>query len=50
MKRCYKPAFTIEASVKIILEGRGKHFDPKVVDIFSANLPEFIAIQKDYSD
>ncbi len=50
MKRCYKPAFSIEASVSIILEGRGKHFDPKIVDIFSANLPEFIAIQKDYSD
>ena len=50
MKRCYKPAFTIEASVGIIMEGRDKHFDPRIVDIFSVNLPEFIAIQKDYSD
>lgn len=50
MKRCYKPAFTLEASVNIITEGRGKHFDPRMVDIFLERLPEFVAIQKEYSD
>jgi putative two-component system response regulator len=50
MKRCYKPAFTIEASANIIIEGRGKHFDPKIVDIFIARIQEFITIQKEYSD
>jgi putative two-component system response regulator len=50
MKRCYKPPFTLEASVNIITEGRGKHFDPRIVDVFMERLPEFIAIQKEYSD
>jgi putative two-component system response regulator len=50
MKRCYKPPFSLEQSVAIITEGRGKHFDPRMVDIFLASLPEFIAIQREYSD
>jgi len=33
-ERPYKPAFTHEKSVEIILEGRGKHFDPQLVDVF----------------
>src|SRR5690606_12028402 len=31
-KRVYKPAYTHEQAVAIILEGRGTHFDPDVVD------------------
>ncbi len=50
MKRCYKPPFSMEQSVGIITEGRGKHFDPRMVDIFLANLPEFVSIQGEYSD
>lgn len=50
MKRCYKPAFSLEASVNIITEGRGKHFDPRMVDLFLERLPEFVAIQKEFSD
>jgi putative two-component system response regulator len=33
-RRPYKRPFTHEESVQIILEGRGTHFDPKLVDIF----------------
>ena len=33
-ERPYKPAFTHEKSVEIIMEGRGKHFDPQIVDTF----------------
>jgi len=33
-KRCYKDAFTHEKARNIILEERGEHFDPKVVDSF----------------
>ncbi len=50
MKRCYKPPFTLEASVNIITEGRGKHFDPRIVDIFTEHLDEFVRIQKEYSE
>ena len=33
-RRVYKPAFSHEAAMKIIEEGRGRHFDPDIVDAF----------------
>jgi putative two-component system response regulator len=50
MKRCYKPPFSMEQSVGIITEGKGRHFDPNMVDIFLANLDQFVSIQGEYSD
>lgn len=35
-QRCYKPAFSHEKSMNIILEGRGTMFDPRLVDGFFA--------------
>lgn len=35
-KRVYKPAFSHEKAREILLEGRGSHFDPEVVDAFLA--------------
>jgi len=35
-RRVYKPAFTHEAAMDIIEEGRGHHFDPDVVNAFVA--------------
>lgn len=40
-KRVYKTAFSHETSLAIIKEGRGKHFDPTLVDLFLANDKEF---------
>ena len=40
-KRVYKPAFPHEKAMEIILEGRGKHFDPALVDLFAASHQEF---------
>jgi putative two-component system response regulator len=34
-ERPYKPAFSHEKSVAIILQGRGTQFDPELTDIFS---------------
>jgi putative two-component system response regulator len=34
--RCYKPAYSHEESIKIIMDGRGTQFDPELIDI----LPE----------
>ena len=34
-KRVYKDAFSAEESFKIILQERGKHFDPAIVDVFA---------------
>ncbi len=35
---------------QIILEERGEHFDPDVVDAFLAREQEFIAISEQYAD
>lgn len=32
--RCYKPAWTVEASLEEIERGRGSHFDPDLTDVF----------------
>src|ERR1035441_6667625 len=37
-KRCYKPAFSLEESMKIIKEGTGRHFDPQVVQAFNNSI------------
>ena len=37
-RRVYKPPFTLATAVDIILEGKGSHFDPEIVDVFMENL------------
>ncbi|GAA5216829.1 HD domain-containing phosphohydrolase [Corallincola platygyrae] len=49
-RRVYKPPFTHEQAAQIILDGRGKHFDPAVVDVFEAIQDRFIEIAKEYAD
>lgn len=49
-KRCYKPAFPHEKAVEIICEGRGKHFDPAMVDAFVACAEEFREIASTFRD
>lgn len=49
-QRVYKPAFPHEKARAIILEGRGRHFDPAVVDAFLAIEDEFIHISEKYAD
>ncbi|MEJ2398744.1 MAG: HD domain-containing phosphohydrolase [Gammaproteobacteria bacterium] len=48
--RCYKDAFTHEQSRQIIVEGIGKHFDPRVVEAFLNCEDEFINVKKNYVD
>ena len=42
-KRVYKEAFTHDKTRRIIIEGRGSHFDPRIVDAFLAEEAAFIA-------
>lgn len=49
-KRPYKEAFPHDVARRIILEGRGTQFDPRVVDAFLAMEAEFVSIQKQYHD
>jgi putative two-component system response regulator len=39
--RPYKKAFTHEEAVRIILEGKGTHFDPVLVDVFEQVADQF---------
>ncbi len=47
-ERCYKPAFSIEKSFGILREGRGRHFDPTVLDAFFAIEQEVLGIRSYY--
>ena len=49
-RRHYKEAFPLAQTVQIITDGRGKHFDPDIVDAFLAHIPEFTAIAERYVD
>jgi len=49
-KRVYKPAYPHEKAVEIIREGRGKHFDPDVVDAFLDNEEQIKDIAGRFSD
>ncbi len=48
--RPYKPAFSPDKCREILSEGRGKHFDPKVLDAFMIAFDEAIQIRVKYSD
>jgi len=48
-KRCYKPAFSLEESMKIIKEGTGRHFDAKVVQAFNDNIEKILAVKAQFS-
>ncbi len=48
--RLYKEPFSLEKAFEIIREGRGSHFDPKVVDAFFAARDEILTIRAKYQD
>jgi len=45
-KRCYKEAWPLEAILDLFKEERGKHFDPKLVDIILQNIDKYVEIVK----
>ncbi len=49
-KRHYKEAFPLEQTLAIISEGRGTHFDPRIVDVFLKRVDAFQAIAQEYAD
>jgi putative two-component system response regulator len=49
-RRIYKPAFAHEVAVQIILDGRGRHFDPRIIDAFTRCIPDFRRITGAYAD
>lgn len=49
-KRCYKDAFSQEESERIIRNDSGKHFDPKLVELFFASREEFAEVKAKWQD
>ena len=48
--RYYKKAWSDEKIFKLLKEERGKHFDPKLIDLFFENLDKFLYIRDSFSD
>ncbi|HFU77309.1 MAG TPA: HD domain-containing protein [Epsilonproteobacteria bacterium] len=48
--RCYKKAWEDERIFALFKEERGKHFDPKLVDLLFENLDTILAIRDHYKD
>jgi putative two-component system response regulator len=49
-KRPYKPAYPIEQCFEILKEGRGTHFDPRVLDAFLACREEIEQVRQELDD
>lgn len=48
--RPYKKAFPLDKCLSIVRDGRGSHFDPRVLDAFLNRLDEVIQIHNHYQD
>lgn len=48
--RPYKPAFPNEEALQLVRDGRGKHFDPRVIDAFFESIEDILAVQAKYKD
>ena len=44
--RCYKRPFSHQEAIDLMIEGKGKHFDPELVDCFMAIHQEFEVLSK----
>jgi putative two-component system response regulator len=48
--RVYKPAFSHETARDEIVQGRGSHFDPDVVEAFLQQEDDFLAVSRRFAD
>jgi len=48
--RVYKKAWDDERVFKLLREERGKHFDPKLIDLFFENIDKIIEVRKTFQD
>ena len=49
-KRVYKPPFTHQRAVDIILEAKGTHFDPAIITVFNKIHEQFRQIAIEHAD
>ncbi len=48
--RPYKPAYSVEDSLKIMDAQEGSHFEPALMDAFRKTLPEILDVLREYAD
>lgn len=48
--RPYKPAWSLDDTMKYIFAQRGQHFDPQIMDAFVQVLPECLRVRETYKD
>jgi len=48
--RCYKKAWPLDKIINLFKEERGKHFDPRLIDLMMDNLDRFLEIRDRYQD
>ena len=48
--RPYKPAWSVEQAVGYLAEQRGRHFEPRLVDLFLGHLDDFLSIRERYAE
>ncbi|MBK9753379.1 MAG: two-component system response regulator [Nannocystis sp.] len=48
--RPYKPAWLLDDALQLMRTSRGTHFDPTLIDVFFAALPEVLAIRERFVD
>jgi response regulator RpfG family c-di-GMP phosphodiesterase len=49
-ERVYKSAWDLDRIIKLFREEKGKHFDPKLVDLFLENIDKLVEIRDKYKD
>ena len=49
-ERVYKKAWKLERILDLFREERGKHFDPKLIDLFLNNIDKFLKIRDKHKD
>jgi putative two-component system response regulator len=49
-KRPYKEAFPLEKCLQIMTDGRGQHFDPRVLDVFFECLDDIVEVRTTYNE
>jgi putative two-component system response regulator len=48
--RVYKPAFSLEQTLDILRDNRGKHFDPSLLDTFLGSMDQVLAVKRQFGD